>query len=196
MKRLPAIILVFFIFLSCDENKSKDAAANTPEDGKEMTDQKKIQQTADEVEKQKAALEKMTPVSTEQLEALIPENLLGAERIKMDVKNSMGAGLAIGEYQLNDSTRFAVNIYDCGGPAGAGIYSMQFLGIENMLHENEEEYTKAIDFNGLKAYEQCDKATNDCTLTYFAGGRYLVSIEGINIGAEKLKQAAGELKLK
>jgi hypothetical protein len=101
------------------------------------------------------------------LKALIPENLMGAKRTNYTASAAMGAGLARGEYELNDSTRLSLNIYDCAGSAGAGIYSMQYLGMYNLQQESDEEYTKTVDFNGGKAFEHCEKATNNCTLTYF-----------------------------
>jgi len=87
-------------------------------------------------------------------------------------------------------------IYDCAGSAGAGIYSLQFLGMMNMQQESDDEYTKTVEFNGANAFEHCDKTSNDCTFTYFAGGRYLVTLEGDNVDAEALKQAARALNIK
>jgi hypothetical protein len=108
----------------------------------------------------------------------------------------MGAGLANGKYVINDSMEVDLNIYDCAGSAGAGIYGLQYLGMMNMQQESDEEYSKSIDFNGGKAYEHCEKATNDCTFTYFAGGRFLVTLEGDRTGIDALKQAAKGLNIK
>ena len=127
---------------------------------------------------------------------MIPDSLVGAKRTNVEVNFSMGAGLASGEYELNDSSSISLNIYDCGGPAGAGIYSMQYLGLLNDLHDNDEEYLKSIDFNGGKAFEQCDKTANDCTISYFSGGRFLVTLQGDHVGVDALKQAARGLNIK
>ena len=99
-------------------------------------------------------------------------------------------------YKRQDSTIASLSIYDCAGSAGAGIYSLQFLGMMNMQQESDDEYTKTVEFNGANAFEHCDKTTNDCTFTYFAGGRYLVTLEGRNVGADALKQAARALNIK
>ena len=155
-----------------------------------------IQNAAQDMEKQKEELSKLQPRSLDQLKAMIPESLMGANRTNLETNSSMGAGLARGEYELNDSTRITLNIYDCAGPAGSGIYSMQYLGLFNMQQENEEEYTKTFDFNGAKAFEQCEKATNDCSISYFSGGRFMVTLEGDHVGAEALKQAARGLNIK
>lgn len=171
------------------------AACNNNKPGEERTDTP-IQNAVKDVKKQEDELSKLQPLGLEQLKAMIPESLMGAKRTNIEANSSSGAGLAQGEYELNDSTTITLNIYDCGGPAGAGIYSMQYLGLENLQQETDEEYTRAIDFNGGKAFEQCEKATNDCTLSYFAGGRFMVTLESDHVGAEALKQAARGLNIK
>ena len=108
----------------------------------------------------------------------------------------MGAAYAEGEYPINDSTNLELKIFDCAGQAGAGIYSMQFLGMMNFESENDDEYTKTIEFNGAKAVEHLNKSNNRSTLTYLAGDRLLVTLEGRNTGIDFLKQAAGSLSLK
>ncbi|HEX4875953.1 MAG TPA: hypothetical protein VFV31_04725, partial [Chitinophagaceae bacterium] len=108
----------------------------------------------------------------------------------------MGTGVATSDYEINDSVNVTLMIYDCAGSGGAGIYSMQYLGLMNFQQETEEEYTKSVDYNGGKAFEHCEKATNNCTFTYFAGGRFLVTLQGDHTGIDALKQAAGGLNIK
>lgn len=193
MKQIVFLLLAATIGLTaCNNNKSAD-------EGPDRADKVRIDQmenAALDVEKLKEELSKLQPLGPDQLKAMIPESLMGAKRTNVEVNFSMGAGLASGEYELNDSTRISLNIYDCAGPAGAGIYSMQYLGMFNLQEENDEEYTKTIDFNGGKAFEHCEKATNDCTISYFSGGRFMVTIEGDHVGADALKQAAKGLNIK
>lgn len=196
MKRIISLLLATTMFLiAC---KPKETTVITSSDGKEKVtvDPKQMQNAIQDMEKLKTELEKLTALTLDQLKALIPESLMGAKRTTIEANSSMGANLAHGEYELNDSTSITLNIYDCGGPAGAGIYSMQYLGLYNLQEDNNEEYTKSIDFNGGKAFEQCEKATNDCTLSYFSGGRFLVTLQGDHVGADALKQAAGGLNIK
>lgn len=149
-----------------------------------------------DMEKQKEELAKLTPVSLEQLQGMIPETLMGATRTNFDANAAMGAATASAQYELNDSTSIGLTIIDCAGPGGAGIYSLQYLSLLNIREDNEDEYTKTVDFNGGKAFENCDKTSNDCSFTYFAGGRYLVALEGDNVSVDILKQAADGIKLK
>jgi hypothetical protein len=122
--------------------------------------------------------------------------MLGNKRTNFQANSAMGAGFASGDYKVNDSTNIKLNIFDCAGTAGAGIYSLQYLGMMNMQQESDNEYTKTIDFNGGKAYEHCDKINKDCTLTYFSGGRFLITLEGDHVVADALKDAAKGLNIK
>ena len=199
MKQLSLFLLAAIVLLAaCNNNKSKDTTTFTSEDGKEKVtvDLKKMQNAVADMEKQKKELEKLTPLTIDQLKGMIPETLMGVARTRYEANSAMGAGLAQGEYKINDSVDVKLNIYDCAGPGGAGIYSLQYLGMMNMEQDSDEEYTKTIEFNGGKAFEHCEKISNDCTITWFAGGRFLVSLEGDHIGADALKQAAGGLNIK
>lgn len=199
MKQISLVLVAIALLLgACNNNKPKETTVITSADGKEKVtiDPNQMQNAMQDMEKQKADLEKLPPLTMDQLKALIPESLLGAKRTNFSASSAMGAGLANGEYELNDSTKITLNIYDCGGPAGAGIYSMQYMSMYNFQQESDEEYTRTIEFNGGKAFEHCEKATNDCSLTYFAGGRFMVTLEGRHVGAADLKQAAGGLNIK
>lgn len=194
------IFLLFagLLIAACDNNKTKEPATISGADSNQKPAIDTIQKKniMGDIEKQKTELENMPPIPLDQLKAMIPEKLMEANRTNHTVNSSMGAGLARGEYKLNDSTSVSLNIYDCGGPAGAGIYSMQFQSLLNTQVENDEEYTKTIEFNGSKGFEHCEKQTNHCSLSYFAGGRFLVTLEGDRVGAAALKQAAGGLNIK
>ena len=199
MKRIISLLVATnMLLIACNNNKPKETNVITSPDGKETVtvDAQKMQNAAQDMEKQKIELEKLTPLSMDQLKAMLPETLMGAKRTSFSASTAMGAGLADGEYELNDSTRLRLNIYDCAGSAGAGIYSMQYMSMFNFQQESDEEYTKTIEFNGGKAFEHCEKATNNCTLSYFSGGRFLVTLEGDHVGAAALKQAAGGLNIK
>ncbi|HUM67060.1 MAG TPA: hypothetical protein PLV32_14470, partial [Chitinophagaceae bacterium] len=126
----------------------------------------------------------------------LPEEIAGGKRSKFSANSAMGAAYAEGEYKINDSTELELKIFDCAGQAGAGIYSLQYLSLMNFQSESDNEYTKTIDFNGVKAVEHLDKSDNRATLTYLAGDRLLVTLEGDNTGVDLLKQVAGSLNLK
>jgi len=198
MKSSFSILLLSAILLTACNNKSKDSVTVTSKDGSEQVtiDPTQLQDAAQDLAKMKEELGKLTPLTEDQLKALVPEQLMGAARADLDVNAAAGATVADAKYKMNDSTNVKLSIIDCAGPGGAGIYSLQFLGMYNMQEDNDEEYTKTIDFNGGKAFENCKKTRAECTLTYFSGGRFMVTLEGDNVGIDALKSAAKGLNIK
>lgn len=197
MKKIVAPSLSLLIILaSCNNNKPAAEADNNGKDTTTVTDADKAKEQSAAMDKQKEELEKLTPVSLDELKALIPETLMGAARTSIDANSNNGASLATGEYAINDSMQVILNVFDCAGPGGAGIYTMQFQSLESTQQETAEEYTKAVSINGNKGYEHGDKTSNEYTVTYFTGSRYLVVLEGKGVGAPALREAAGHLKFK
>ncbi|MEO6611544.1 MAG: hypothetical protein ABIT05_01920 [Chitinophagaceae bacterium] len=199
MKKIFSSLLVVSLFvLACNSNKSKEGVTVTSKDGNETVtiNPKELQDAAQNMAKMKEELGKLTPLSQDQLKALVPEQLMGATRTDLDASAAAGATAADAHYKMNDSADVKLTIIDCAGPGGAGIYSLQFLGMYNMQEDNEKEYTKTIDFNGGKAFENCKKTRPECTLTYFSGGRFLVILEGDHVGIDALKAAAKGLNIK
>jgi len=197
MRRLFSFLVVTSLIFACSSKKSSGVTV-TSEDGKEKVtiDVNTAQNAAEAMKKMTEDLQKLPPLSLDQLKAMVPEELMGVKRKNYNVSSAMGTGLATAEYPVNDSSHVKLNIYDCAGPAGAGLFSLQYMGMMNMESESDDEYTKSIDFNGGKAYEHCQKHSNECTLTYIAGNRLLVTLEGRNVGVDALKQTASSLNLK
>lgn len=191
------IIVLFLLATACNNNK-KPGVYVTSEDGKTTTtfETNDMVKVADDFQKKTEELQKLSPYTLDQMKALLPDELAGAKRSKFSANSAMGAAYAEGDYTINDSTQLELKIFDCAGQAGAGIYSMQYLGMMNFQSESDEEYTKTIEFNGGKAVEHLNKSNNRSTLTYLAGDRLLVTLEGRNTGIDLLKKAAESLNLK
>jgi hypothetical protein len=195
MKYFIFLLLVSMTLIqACNNNKSKETANITSKDEKGTVDP--TQKALQEIEKQKGDLLKLSPLPADQLKALVPETLMGAERKNQDVNASIGTNVASADYEISDSTSITLSVYDCAGPGGSGIYGMHIGGLLNDLHENDQDYIKSVDFNGGKAYEECDKINFECTFSYFTAGRFLVTLEGDHVSVDALKQAAGGLKIK
>ena len=114
----------------------------------------------------------------------------------VDVNAAMGATVANADYKINDSTNLKLEIVDCAGPGGAGMFGMQYMDMINVNSDDDEEYVKTIDFNGGKAFENCKKKKNRCTIAFMSGNRFLVSLRGDNVGIDALKDLAKGLKIK
>lgn len=196
MKQLLILITIASsILIACNNNKKPGEVTVTSEDGKTTAtvDANSLNQAADALQKKTEELQKLSPYTLDQMKAFLPEELAGAKRSKFSANSAMGAAYAEGEYPINDSTEIELKLFDCAGQAGAGIYSLQYLGMMNFQSESDEEYTKSIDFNGGKAIEHGEKDGSRSTLTYLAADRLLVTLEGRNTSADQLKKAAGSL---
>lgn len=196
MKSRSRLLLFFLaIAISCD-TKTKTASPDASDSLAKVTaEAEKIKAAAEVSEKTKDGLSKLLPLTEAELKALLPSMLMGATQSDAEVRNSSGALAASAEYEISDSSSVTLNIIDCAGPEGSGIYNMQFLTMANANEENDEEYTKPTTVNGNKAIEHCDKTNNDCSITWFSN-RFLITLEGENTGAAKLKQAAADLKIR
>jgi hypothetical protein len=191
--------IISFVFISCNNNKTKDKEpTGTSKDSSKVTpaDDKVAEDVSKKLEEKSGELEKLQPVNLDQLKAMLPTTLLNAKQTDPDTNNGSGTGVATAEYPLNDSATITLSIYDCGGSGGAGFYKLHFANQLNNDKDDEDEYAKAIDFKGVKAFEYCDKASGSCTFSYLSGGRYLILLEGEDTGIAKLKEAANTLDIK
>ena len=186
------------LLTACNNNNKKPGVTVTSEDGKTTTtvQPNDLAKVSDDFQKKTEELQKLSPYTLDQMKALLPEELAGAKRSKFSANSAMGAAYAEGEYPINDSTSVELKIFDCAGQAGAGIYSMQYLGLMNFESESDDEYTKTSEFKGGKIVEHHNKRNNRSTLTYLSGDRLLVTLEGRKTGVDLLKQVAGNLNLK
>ncbi len=197
MKHL-VLFAALSILIACNNNKKPGEVTVTSEDGKTTAtiDASTAAQAGDAMQKKVEELQKLPPYTLDQMKALLPEELAGAKRSKFSANSAMGASYAEGSYPINDSTEIEVKLFDCAGQAGAGIYSMQYLGMMNFQSESDDEYTKTMDFNGVRAIEHAKKDNSRASLIYLAGDRLMVTLEGRNTGVDMLKKAAGSLNLK
>jgi len=153
--------------------------------------------TGDEMQKKMEELKKLTPLTTDQLKALLPEELMGMKRSSFNANSMMGYANAEATYKNeNDDKNIELNIFDCAGEAGAGIYSLSYWTKMSMQSESDNGYTKTVDFGGNKAVETYEKGGDRYELTYVAADRLLVTVKGEKVGLDAVKQVAQGLNLK
>ncbi len=193
-----SFIISSLLFVSCNDDKSKDTDAATNKNDKEQSavDSGKVKDASNDMQQLKEELSNLTPLTPDELKEKVPEQLMDATASDIDVNAAMGATVANADYKVNDSTNLKLEIVDCAGPGGAGMFGMQYLDMINVNSDDEEEYVKTIDFNGGKAFENCKKKRNRCTIAFMSGNRFLVSLRGDNVGIDALKDLAKGLKIK
>jgi hypothetical protein len=201
MKRFFFLLLVApLLFIACknDNAGKKDAVSADSTNKLALADSGKTKGGSADLEKIKEQLGNLNPLTKEELSALLPEQLLGANRSGADVNDGMGAFMASADYKPNDSTSIRLEIIDCAGPGGAGLFSTQYLDLLDDVDERDSETTFFVkDFNNYKAFESCMRnRPDDCIFTFFNGSHFLVSLQGKNVSMDGLKDLAKGLKLK
>lgn len=198
MKRAFVFLLAACIFfVACSNNKEKitvkDEKGNTA--SVSVSDMKDAAKKMEESNNEAERLTKLAPLSLDQVKALIPEELLGMKRSSFNANSAMGVSVGKGTYKDGDK-ELDLEIIDCAGEMGAGIYGMRYYTLWNFQQEDDNGYQKTIDFNGGKAVEKYTKSNDRYELTYFTHDRFLVQLNGEKIGIDELKQVAKNLNLK
>jgi hypothetical protein len=169
-----------------DDKGNKVASASVSEMAK------KAEESASKAEE----LKKLTPLSLDQVKALIPNELLGMPRSNFNANSAMGYVSAQGTYKGEEGKELELQIIDCAGETGSGWYTLSFFSLWNFQQEDDNGYQKTIDFNGGKAIEKYSKSNERYELTSFANDRFYVHVEGEKVGLDDIKKVVKDLNLK
>lgn len=181
------------VFTAC-----KPKTTITSEDGnsKVSVDLSNVQNTADEMNKKIEELKKLPPLTVAQIKVMLPEELLGIKRTNFNSTSAMGFATGDAEYRKDDTTTIRLSIWDCAGEAGSGFYALNYWTKMSMESENENGYTKTVDFMGGKAVEDYKKDNDAYTLTFTSNDRLMITLAGQHIPLSTLQEVAKSLNLK
>ena len=141
-------------------------------------------------------LQTLSPLSLEQLKALLPQTLNGYTRTALKAEAKEGYTSAEATYETQPGVGMQVSVQDCAGEAGAANYTLHYWNALNVYEENEDGYTRTVLLNGGKAIEEYRKRGNETLLTWFTNGRLLVVLHSKGLNAAILHQAAQLLDFK
>lgn len=195
MKKMFAFLALTAI-AACHSNPNKITVKS--DDGKTTAtvDLSNAEKNATEMQNKAEELKKLTPMSTDDLKALLPAEVNGMQRSSFNVTAAMGISVGEAEYRKDDNTSIKLAVYDCAGETGAAYYSASYWMKMNMQSESDNGYTKTIDLMNGKAVETYEKSSNHYTLIYLGNDRVLVSIDGYNVSDDAMKDVAKSLNLK
>ena len=194
MRKLLFETIVFLLITAACNNNKKPGDVTIKGDSESTTNTNDASGKAEQMKNSMEELQKLKPLSLEELKALIPAEIMGAKQDDYNAVNYAGYGQASASYKINDSTQIKLNVSDCAGNAGAGLYNMRLL--MNFEQDNENEYIRSTNFNDQKAIESCKKKRNECSFTYFSGNRFMVILDADNISIDQLKDVAKGLNIK
>jgi len=134
-------------------------------------------------------LKKATPMTNEQLKALLPDTLDGMERKSFHV-GQMGMHTVEGTYKDGDKS-ISLSVMDGAGEAGSAMVGMIQMGITaGGESEDENGYMKPIEIDGQKGVEKQEKFDNgnrvENSITLIVAQRYMLMLTGNGVEASKL----------
>jgi hypothetical protein len=183
------LILCMLLLTVCNNNKKTGEATLADKNEKKSIDSNQLQ-------KKLESLQELTLLTPDNIKALLPEQLMGAKGSNYEARSAIGTSVASAEYMFDDSSIVKIDIWDCGGPGGAGYYNRQYTTVMNDQAENEGGYKKVTEFNDNIALELCKEGGNNCSFTYFTGSRFWIVLYGDKTAIDRLKKIAEGLKLK
>ncbi len=185
-KSLLIILSASVFFAACNSEPKITQKDETANDAKV----KSVAAPVDPLVQKMEELTTLSPIGLDELSAWLPSQLNGSKRSNLTMSSDMGYAVAHADYEKNSKTDMRVTVYDCAGEAGAEKYKTVLVNKMKDQQENEEGYTKTIDFMGAKAIEHYEKKNKLTTLTYLANDRILVVVSARNFEPEAVRETA------
>src|ERR1043165_1421048 len=117
------------ILLAACNNKKSNSAETLEKAGNNLTDKTikndtdKLSGKENDMQKNLEVLQKMQPLSLDELKKNLPEELNGIKKTNYSASVVNGTGYVSAKYKMDDDSSIEVGIWDCAGKMGAGIYS-------------------------------------------------------------------------
>jgi hypothetical protein len=185
-KMLPTLILLA-VLIACNNEAKKDAQPGNVQ-------VKSVSKPVDPLTAKMEDLKKTGQIDLNELGNYLPGELNGMKRSNFSMSSNLGYAVAQADYEKNRKTAMHITMIDCAGEAGANLYQSSYAAKLDKASGTEENFTKTIDINGLKAIETFEKDQNASGLSFMANDKVLVVMNGRNVSLEELKKAAMQLK--
>ena len=199
MKKLMMSILALTL-ISCtkSETKTEEKSGGISDLVSGVKNYSEISKSVDEVSKNIEVLKKTTPLSNEELKAILPESLLGLKRTEISVGDTSMMALTTAEakYKSEDRKSIDVQIMDGAGEMGSAMVSSMMMGLGgNREKTTENGFEKTTEINGMKALVSEEKSGENVSskIQVIAKKRYLFTMSGEGISYEDLLKAFGEI---
>lgn len=195
MRKLCIALCVAATLMACENpvskkiKETKKNVSNTKEAFKEMN---KMQ---DDI----AELQKVEPLTNEELKDWLPDEVMGMKRI--GYKAGQGSYLQIAMVEAtyaneDKSKKFKIEIMDGAGEVGAtATAGMRILFSQDFEEEDEYKSRKTVKKNGMKAIEEYRKNNNRSTIQFFQGNRFYMNATGTNMDIDETWDAIDELEM-
>ena len=200
MKKLFLVSSVLLLLTNCGKDPKKDENSNSISDAiGGMKNINNLSNSMEDITKRAEELKKLTPLTNDELKAVIPESVLGLKRTSISVGDNMMMKIssAEAEYKDDENKKIKISITDGAGETGSAMITMLMMGFStNSEKTTETSSEKMGEFNGVKASvkDNKDGENVDSEIQYILKDRYLISIDGDGYTSEDLKKVMDMIK--
>ena len=158
----------------------------------------KINSSMEDVGKNIENLKALTPLTNDELKAVLPEIILGLKRKELSVGDNamMNLSTAEAKYADEEGKRVKVEIIDGAGETGSAMVSIMMMGLNvNKEKTTETGFEKSVEINGAKSIVSENKNGEeiDSKIQTVLKNRYLVTLSADGFTYEQLKSALSTL---
>lgn len=139
--------------------------------------------------------ESVETVSSKSLREMLPESLLGMERVSLSASKGGLGGLKIStadaEYEGDDSSQIlAVSISDLGSMQGMAKMGLDWLEAET-YEENRNGFERTIEYKGHRGFEEFTKSGDSSrgNRKIIVDGRFVIDVTGTNVPFDVIEDA-------
>jgi hypothetical protein len=134
------------------------------------------------------------------LKELLPEDINGMPRTSSDGEKNSAMGFTMSRAEARYETQgtnanIRIEISDAGAMTGMAAMAAFAWASMEVDRESESGYEKTTTIKGYRGYEKFDRQTNFAELSILVGGRFMVELEGNEVGIDGLKAALDKLDL-
>lgn len=186
--------LSLLLLASCTKEKEGEKKSGSIRDAiSTVKNVSTISNSMEDIQKNIERLQKLTPVTNEELKAILPETMLGLERTSLSVGDNsmMKISSAEAEYGEENHNKIKIKIIDGAGQTGSSMISILMMGLTtNSEKTTKNSFTKMGDFHGVKAQitEKKKETYVDSEINYILKERYMITINAEGYTVEELKK--------
>lgn len=199
-KTILAVALLFTL-TSCGnsskkENEEKSGLGKLVEGASNLD---KLAKSGEKLKDQTEKLKKLTPATTEELKAVVPENVGDFKRKSYSAGGTVADIVAAdAEYAKEDNKTIHVSILDGAGESGSAVVSLLAMGL-SMQTESESNGTisKNIEIGGVRYSTEDTKSASSVSssLKFIHNDRYAITLQGEGYSLSELQDFLKKLDL-
>lgn len=183
MLKRTMIAGVAFLMLSCGNSTKEENSSETGSVFDQVSNLSKVAKSADKIQELTGKLKGLTPLTNDELKAVVPETLNGLKRKSFNAGqlSAMGGLSSIDAEYGDDNKHIKIDVIDGAGETGSAVISLLALSLSmDTESETNETKTKTTEINGIRSVTEESKNgdATDSSIKFLYKDRYSISLEG------------------